>query len=125
MTADDRSRLDDLADRLFRAFEDNDADTIAQCCAEDASFSQNGGPATSIGTLLPSFASLKERIGQHRYTEVRRGLFDDGFVEEHTVETTLPDGTDVRLRACVVARVDGEGKLIELNEYLDPAATNG
>ena len=113
--------LDALADALFRAFEANDTAAIEACCAPDARFSQNGSPSVPIARLLPSFASMRDRIGSHRYTEVARGLFADGFVEEHTVETVLPNGTPVRLRACVVARVDDSGRVRELNEYLDPA----
>ena len=64
---------------------------------------------------------MRERIGQHRYGAVRRGLFADGFVEEHDVTSVLPDGTPISLRACVVARVDDRGRITELNEYLDRA----
>jgi ketosteroid isomerase-like protein len=113
--------LDALADALFGAFEANDPDAIAACCAPDARFSQNGSRPVALSTLLPSFATTRDRIGDHRYTEVRRGLFGDGLVEEHTVETVLPDGRPVRLRACVVLRVDDAGLVTELHEYLDPA----
>ena len=113
--------LDALADALFAAFEANDPAAIEGCCAPGAQFSQNGSRPVEVAALLPTFATMRDRIGQHRYTEVRRGLFDDGFVEEHTVETVLPDGTPAKLRACVVVRVDGSGRVTELAEYLDPA----
>lgn len=114
--------LDQLADTLFAAFERNDPEAIQRCCSPDARFSQNGSSPTPISQLLPGFARLRERIGQHRYGAVRRGLFADGFVEEHDVTSVLPDGTPISLRACVVARVDASGLITELNEYLDPAA---
>jgi ketosteroid isomerase-like protein len=125
MTATDQQSLHDLADALFAAFEANDAATIERLCAPDARFSQNGSRPVAVSALLPTFASMRDRIGQHRYSEVRRGVFADGLVEEHTVETVLPDGTPVRLRACVVVRVDGSGRVVELSEYLDPSKMQG
>ena len=71
--------------------------------------------------LLPSFGTLHERIGRHRYVDVRREVFIGGFVEEHRVETVLPSGTAFTVAACVVGRVGPSGKLCELAEYVDPA----
>ena len=113
--------IDTLAERLFRAFEANDADTIATLCEPDAQFSQNGNSPTAIADLLPSFASLSERIGHHTYTDVRRAVFDGGFVEEHRAVSTLPNGSPMSIWACVVGRVGPSGKLAELHEYLDTA----
>ena len=113
--------IDVLAERLFRAFEDNDAATIESLCDPEARISQNGNEAKLIVDLLPGFAKLSERIGHHKYTEVRREVFDGGFVEEHRAVSTLPDGKPMDILACVVGRVGASGKLIELHEYLDTA----
>ena len=117
MSADD---ISNLAETLFRAFERNDAEAIAACCEPDARFFQNGRGGRTITELLPGFATLSERIGHHKYSEVRRELFDGGFVEEHRVTSTLPDGSPMDAVVCVVGRVGPSGKLVELNEYMDP-----
>jgi hypothetical protein len=111
--------ISDLAERLFRAFERNDTDAILGCCEPDARFSQNGRGGATVADLLPSFATMSERIGHHRYSEVRREVFDGGFVEEHRVTSTLPDGSPMDAVVCVVGRIGPTGKLVELNEYAD------
>jgi hypothetical protein len=115
------SEIDRLAESLFRAFEDNDADTIASLCEPEARFSQNGNSPTPITDLLPGFARLSERIGHHKYIDVSREVFASGFVEEHRAVSTLPDGSPMDKWACVVGRVGPSGKLVELHEYVDTA----
>ena len=115
------SQIDDLAERLFRAFEANDADVIASLCEPDAQFRQNAGPVATMAEVIPGLAKLHERIGHHRYVDVQREVFADGFVEEHRAVSTLPDGTPMDILACVVGRVGPSGKLVELHEYLDTA----
>lgn len=109
----------DVVDALFAAFERNDPDAIAACCEPDASFSKNGAASGPLAGLLPGFATLHERIGHHRYTEVRRAVFDGGFVEEHRVETVLPNGTPYTVVACVVGSFSASGLISELREYVD------
>jgi hypothetical protein len=117
------TEIDHLAATLFRAFEDNDADTFARCCAPDAAFSRNGVPTGTRDEVLPHVATLRSRIGRHRYSEVRRETFSDGFVEEHRVDAVRPDGTAVTVYACVVARIDGAGLVRELAEYVGAPTT--
>jgi hypothetical protein len=115
------SEIDDVAERLFRAFEANDADTVAELCDPDAQFRQNAGPVVRMFDIIPGFAKLHERIGYHKYVDVQRAVFADGFVEEHRAVSTLPDGSPMDILACVVGRVGPSGKLVELHEYLDTA----
>ena len=115
------SQIDDVAERLFRAFEANDADTIAAVCEPDAQFRQNAGPVAKMVDIVPGLARLHERIGYHKYVDVQRAIFPDGFVEEHRAVSTLPDGSPMDILACVVGRVGPSGKLVELHEYLDTA----
>jgi hypothetical protein len=116
-----QSAIDDVAERLFRAFEANDADTVAALCDPEATFRQNAGPVVKMAVIIPGFAQLHERIGYHKYVDVQRAIFPDGFVEEHRAVSTLPDGSPMDILACVVGRVGPSGKLVELHEYLDTA----
>lgn len=113
-----QAQIDELAERLFHAFEDNDADAVAACCAADATFSKNGVPTGSLQQVLPYFATIRDRIGQHRYSEVRRHTFANGFVEEHRVDARPPGGDAITVYACVVGRVNDDGLLIDLAEYV-------
>jgi len=47
-----------------------------------------------------------------------RSETSNGFVEEHDVCGTLPDGTKLRFSACVVATVS-ESKITQLREYFE------
>ena len=116
MTADEISAL---AETLFRAFQRNDAAAIAGCCEPEARFFQNGRGGSTVTELLPSFATMSERIGHHLYSEVRREVFDGGFVEEHRVRSTLPDGSPMDAVVCVVGRVGPSGRLLRLDEYAE------
>jgi ketosteroid isomerase-like protein len=111
--------IEDLAERLFAAFEANDSVTLESCCHPAARFWKNGVESGTLPELLPTWATLSTRIGHHRYTEVRRSIFDGGFVEEHRVLSTMPDGTALDVVACVVATVDSHGQITELREYVN------
>jgi hypothetical protein len=111
---------DELAERLFRAFEANDVDAIAACFEPDGVLAQNANPPGLITDALPALATLHERIGWHRYVNVKRATFSDGFVEEHGVESVLPDGTSLTIPAvCVVARIGPTGRVADFHEYTD------
>jgi hypothetical protein len=119
----DHDHVNRLADNLFRAFEANDPDAVRACCDDDAVFSRNGEQAGLARDLLHSFGTLHERIGHHRYTDVRRELFANGFVEEHRVETILPSGEPFAVVACVIGRIGTSGRISELSEYVGATTT--
>jgi hypothetical protein len=54
------------------------------------------------------------------YRVLRREPLPDGFLQQHILEATLPDGTRWAMDACVVVRVEG-GLITRLDEYLDSA----
>ncbi|MCA9510851.1 MAG: nuclear transport factor 2 family protein [Myxococcota bacterium] len=56
-----------------------------------------------------------------RYDDVRIAPTPGGFVQQHTLCCTGPKGEDVRVPACLVARVDG-GRIVRIDEYVDSAA---
>ena len=44
----------------------------------------------------------------------------DGFLQQHVLEATLPDGTRWEMPACVIVRIEN-GHITRLDEYLDSA----
>ncbi len=44
----------------------------------------------------------------------------DGFLQQHVLEATLPDGTAWKISACVVVKMEN-GLITRLDEYLDSA----
>lgn len=111
----------DLAERLFAGLAAGDADAVGALCAEDFRGHQNAGPPMDLATLMTFTKAVLGVVKGFRYEEAIRSATDTGFVEEHRVRGTLPDGAELDLAACVVGTVQ-DGKVVELREYLDSRA---
>lgn len=57
-------------------------------------------------------------LPDRKYTVLRREALPDGFVQQHVLSATLPDGTPWDMDACVVVKIR-DGKIVRLDEYLD------
>jgi ketosteroid isomerase-like protein len=113
--------LDDLCERLFDAFVAHDLDLVESMLAPGATITQNGHRATWAEARV-ALTGLLDVLRDHRYEDVRRVVGDRAVVEEHAVVAELPDGRPVRLHACVVVRVDNQGRITSLDEYADVSA---
>ena len=111
---------EDIARSLFRAFTDCDDATALGLLAEDFMGIQNGGPPMDRDTLLRFAVAFRSVVRGYRYENAVCSATADGFVEEHDVCGTLPDGTEITIPACVVAEVK-DGRITQLREYLDTA----
>ena len=111
----------DLARQFFLASAAGDADAMESLCADNIAVRQNGGEALGIKALLRFAAAVKAAAPDFRYENPVRYDTGDGFVEEHDVRGTAPDGTPFKVAVCVVATV-ANGKISTMNEYLDTAA---
>lgn len=60
-------------------------------------------------------------LPDRKYTVLRREPLSDGFVQQHILSATLPDGTAWSMDACVIVKM-AEGKIVRLDEYMDSAA---
>ena len=113
-----------IARAIFDAFQNGDVEAARALLCEDFSGSQNGGPAMGRDALLGFSAAVKAKVPDFRYEDIVCTATDCGFVEEHTVRGTLPDGDEINLRLCVIGTV-ADGQINELREYLDTAAAAG
>ncbi len=114
----------DIAERLFAAFAAGDVDAARSLCAADLKAIQNDNPPMPLDALLQFSAAVKARVPDFRYEERTCNATERGFVEEHLVRGTLPDGNELRIAACVVADVQ-DGQIQSLREYLDTADAVG
>lgn len=110
----------EIAEALFSAFASGDSTAVRSLCAPDLVASQNHGPAMSLDSLLEFSLAVLRVVKDFRYEEAIRTPTAAGFVEEHQVRGTLPDGSQLDLAACVVAEVT-DGRITALREYLDGA----
>jgi ketosteroid isomerase-like protein len=114
----------ELCKALFEAFARGDEERVRALCASDMQARQNNNPPMDLDTLLEFSRAVLRTVKDFRYENARRSSTATGFVEEHSVRGTLPDGTDVELAVCVVADVRN-GKVCDLREYLDLSAASG
>jgi ketosteroid isomerase-like protein len=109
----------EVAERFFEATGSGDLAALEAICAPAFSGSQNGGPAMDCKALKRFTAAVHGAVTGFGYENAVCANTDSGFVEEHDVVCTLPDGP-FRLRVCVVAEV-ADGQVTSMREYLDSA----
>jgi ketosteroid isomerase-like protein len=110
-----------LADRVFSAIEDGDLEALRACYApEMVSWTNFDDRESDLEQALKVVGWLCSRLSDRRYDVRRRILVDGGFVQEHVLCGTAPDGTEIAMPACIVATV-ADGAVLRMNEYLDPA----
>jgi len=110
-----------LADRFMRAIESGDADAIAACYAPDARIWHNhDGEEETREQNLKVLRWVVKRLHGRKYHIVSRKAFADGYVQQHSLTGSLPDGTAFSMPACVVVTLK-DGCIARLEEYLDSA----
>jgi ketosteroid isomerase-like protein len=112
-----------LADRIMRAIEQGDLETVTACYTPDARIWHNfDGLEQSVGENLKVMRWMEKRLKNRKYEIVSRHAFDGGYVQQHVLTGTLNDGTAFRMPACLVVTVR-DGRIARLEEYLDSAHT--
>ena len=111
----------ELANRLVKAIETADVDTIRGCYAPDARIWHNfDNIEQTVDENLATLSWLVERLPVRRYEIQRREALADGFFQQHILAGTTHTGENFSLPACIVCRV-AEGRITRLDEYLDMA----
>ena len=109
-----------LADRLFAAIDANDQDALRnEVYAPDVIvWHNNDNHGQRIDENLKVLRWLHRNVAGKRYEEVRRQATPTGFVDQHVLRGTAPDGTELNIYACLVVTVS-EGRIARIDEYLD------
>jgi uncharacterized protein len=111
----------DLADRMFRAIEDGDLDALVACYdPEIVVWANIDSRPKDLERSLRVIEWLISRLSDRRYDVTRRQVIVGGFLQEHVLRGTAPDGSAVAMPACIVADV-AHGRITRVHEYLDPA----
>jgi ketosteroid isomerase-like protein len=112
-----------VAERFFQAIQSDDADAVRACYAPDAViWHNNDNVEQSVDKNMRTLGWIMRKLPGRHYRVLRREALQDGFLQQHVLEATLPDGTAWRLPACLVVKVR-DGLIVRLDEYLDSAAT--
>jgi ketosteroid isomerase-like protein len=110
-----------LAERLFAAIEAGDIDGVRAVYDPDVVvWNTMSGVDQTRDENLATLTWCVEHLAGMRYTEVRRQRTEDGFVQQHVLRATAPDGSELVVPACLVVTVSG-GLITRLDEYLNAA----
>jgi ketosteroid isomerase-like protein len=118
MTADE---MDDLADRFFAAIERGDVDAVASCYAPHAVVWHNYDQVEEPRERnLKVLGWVSSNVAGLRYDDVRRAALDDGFIQQHVLRGTAPNGSPLEVPAMLRVFV-ADGQIERIDEYLDTA----
>lgn len=111
----------DFAERFVGAIQTGDTATVRACYAPDAKLWHNtDGIEQTVDQNMKVLDWFIRTLPDRNYRVVRREALKDGFLQQHVLEATLPDGTKWAMDACVVVRIEN-GVITRLDEYLDSA----
>ena len=112
----------DIADRMFAAIENGNGAQLAALWSDDVTvWRQGGGPVRDKPRALKVIAWFVDSTADRRYEVMDRQIFDGGFVQQHVVHAHDSGGAPLAFRACLVVRVNPDGLISRIDEYLDPA----
>lgn len=113
----------DFAARFMGAIEAGDVAAMRACYAPNARIWHNfDNVEQTLDENVKVLEWFSRILPDRHYRIVRREALKDGFLQQHVLEATLPDGVKWNMSACVVVRMEN-GLISRLDEYLDSAAT--
>ncbi|MFZ9871947.1 MAG: nuclear transport factor 2 family protein [Steroidobacteraceae bacterium] len=110
-----------LSNRFLSALERGDPDEVRAFYTSDARIWHNfDDVAQTVEENMKLLGWMSRKLPQRHYRIIRREILSDGWLQQHALEATLPDGSPFRMLACCVVTVR-DGLISRLDEYLDPA----
>jgi ketosteroid isomerase-like protein len=110
-----------LAERLMAAITVGNVDEVRHIYAPNAViWHNNDNLEQSVDDNLAVLGWVVKHISNLRYEIVRRQRTDSGFVQQHVLRGTAPNGKPLEVPACLVCTVR-DGRITRLDEYLDSA----
>ena len=112
-----------VAERFMAALNIADEKTVRDIYAPNARIWHNfDDKLQSVDENMKSMHWMHARLSNLNYDIQNRVALPDGFLQQHVLRGTLASGEEFALHACAICKVEN-GKITELAEYLDTAAT--
>ena len=113
----------DFARVFVGAIQSGDAETVRACYAPNAEiWHNNDGKVQTVDQNMKVLGWFMRVLKDRNYRVTRLVALPDGFLQQHVLEATLPDGTPWKLDACVIVKMEN-GLITRLDEYLDSGQT--
>ena len=110
-----------FAQKFVGAIQSGDTDTVRACYHPDAKlWHNNDGIEQTVDQNMKVLDWFIRALPDRNYRVTRLEALPDGFMQQHVLEATLPDGTPWKMSACVVIKMEN-GLITRLDEYLDSA----
>jgi ketosteroid isomerase-like protein len=110
-----------LADRFVKCIEAGDLDGVGACFGRDALiWHNNDSLEVPPEKVLRILAWLADNVTGLRYDVSRRRACASGYVQQHVLRGTAPNGSELAVEACLIVEVV-DGRISRLDEYLDTA----
>lgn len=108
-----------LCDRFFDAIERGDYETVESCYAPEAIVWHSHDNlyqqrASNLAMLKEGMKTMKKM----HYANRRVHAFEGGFVQQHTLYVTRPNGFEGKMDVCFIAYTR-DGKMSRIYEYFD------
>ena len=114
--------IEAFAEKFVAAVQAGDAATMRDCYAPGGVIWHNtDGIEQTIDDNVKVLEWFIRTLPDRTYTVLRRETIPDGFVQQHILSATLPNGDPWKMDACVVVKMK-DGKITRLDEYIDSAA---
>ncbi len=111
----------DFAEKFVGAIQSGDVDKVRACYAPDAKLWHNtDNVEQTVAQNMKVLDWFIQKLPDRKYRVLRREALRDGFVQQHVLEATLPDGARWTMSACVVVKMEN-GVITRLDEYIDSA----
>ena len=108
-----------VANQFFGGLLDGDLPALQAACGPGSvlwiNLTEQERP---LEASLPGFARLRAKVPDLRMDAVRRRGVPGGFVEQHVLAGTMPDGAPLRVVGCFLGTVE-DGRIARLEEYVD------
>jgi ketosteroid isomerase-like protein len=110
-------------ERLFHTVEHGDLEDLWEIFGDGAMVWHNTDEKlTDVATSIRNLRKIRESATEFRYVDIKRQPTPSGFVQQHTLLLSMPDGRQIRDLCCCVCEVEG-GRITRMDAYHDSAAT--
>jgi len=110
-----------FAQKFVGAIQSGDTATVRACYHPDAKlWHNNDGIEQTVDQNMKVLDWFIRALPDRNYRVTRLEALPDGFMQQHVLEATLPDGAKWAMDACVVVRMEN-GVITRLDEYIDSA----
>ena len=111
-----------IAKQLIDAITAGDRDAIERLYHADLVGWQNfSGRELSRRQMVKIIGLVMSSVKDLRYDDIRVDVTPRGYVQQHVLRATAPDGRAIAVPACLVVGLSGD-QIVRIDEYMDAAA---